>query len=116
MQQQEFTSYLRGFDQSDEGLEAVSRTVEDTIGITHLILLPQSYWNYIYWLEDRGDIDFAVWVTHCAVHPHEGMTLAHQLMHWLWTDICNRHRYGHPTPTDTPPPGYTPWGEAVNEA
>ncbi len=93
----------------------VGRLYKNTAGTDVLIHLPQGYWNYVEWLEARGDIDFQDWVTHTEQNPFEDCSLSQLLMYWLWLDECRRHRYGNPTPTDIPPEGYEPYGESAND-
>ena len=80
-----------------------------------MIHLPQSAWDYVDWLEVRGDIDFQSWVTHSEQHPFEDWSLSQLLMYWLWLDECRRHRNGEPTPTNVPPEGFEPYGERAND-
>ncbi|WP_417674818.1 hypothetical protein [Pseudodonghicola sp.] len=96
--------------------QPIGRIYQNSAGADVLIHLPQHYWNYVDWSEARGDIDFQHWVTHTERHPFEDWSLSQLLMYWLWLDECRRHRYGHPTPTNTPPEGYEPYGERANDA
>ena len=107
-----FMDYLRT---RGEPADVVPRVYPSIRGTDQVIFLTQGYWDYVDWLEARGVIDFAAWVKHCETHPFEGMTLSHLLMHWLWTDECNRHRNGDETPTNAPPEGFERWGTAAND-
>ncbi|QFT63783.1 hypothetical protein [Roseivivax sp. THAF30] len=91
------------------------RTYENSAGADELIFLPASTWDYVDWLEARGDIDFQTWVLHCEANPTAEMTLSHLLFYWLWLDQCRRHRYGLHTPTNVKPEGYEEYGESAND-
>lgn len=74
-----------------------------------LITLPKSYWEYVDWLETRGDINFSGWVIHCEQNPHLDTPLSELLMYWLWLDECGRWMNCLPTQTTTIPSGFSFW-------
>ena len=97
-------------------LRPVARCYRNAAGTDVLIHLPQSYWDYVDWLEARNLIDFQYWVTHTDQHPFEDWSLSQLLMYWLWLDECRRYRCGDETMTNLPPEGYEAHGEAANDA
>ncbi|MQY43169.1 hypothetical protein GG681_11005 [Epibacterium sp. SM1969] len=103
MGQQEFLNYLRQLEDSGNFSKTINRIYTNHRGIGELIMLPQCYWDIVDWLEQKGDISFADWVTHCSVNPHEDWSLSHQLMYWIWFDLSNRHRDGLETPAGIVP-------------
>lgn len=105
MNNTEFMHYLRNLDEADGFNKPLSRFYKNHLGVDELITLPASYWDYVVWLEDRGDSDIGEWVIHCGKHPFEDWTTSHLLMYWLWMDDCGRHEQGLPTYRDVPPDG-----------
>lgn len=115
MDHEDFMYSLRHGTPDKPAYQTQGRVYKSASGVDTFIHLNTCHWEYVDWLEDQGDIDFAEWVIHCDANPCEGYTLSHHLMYWLWTDECRRHRYGAPTPSDTPPDGYTLWEPASND-
>ncbi len=111
----EYMRHLREIEAGHPDAAPVARPYPNRSGVDTLIHLPQATWDYVDWLERRGDIVFADWVLHCEATPCEGYTLSHLLFYWLWLDECRRHRYGLPTPTNVKPTGYEEYGEAAND-
>jgi hypothetical protein len=111
----EFMHHLRKQEALNPAHAPTARTYPNNAGVDALIHLPESMWDYVDWLEARGDIDFSAWVIHCEKTPCEGYTLSHLLMYWLWLDECRRHRAGLPTPNAILPAGYEAYGEAAND-
>ena len=83
-----------------------ARTYKNAAGMTQLIYLPLTVWDYVEWLEVEDGVDFQDWVVHCELNPCKGFTLSHLLHYWLWLDECGRHRYGLTTPNGVKPEGY----------
>lgn len=84
--------------------EATGRMLKNAFGMDELIVLHKNYWIYFDWLAEQGQ-DMTEWVVECD--KHRGATcLGESLMEWLYWDECDRHRQGHPVPSDTPPLGY----------
>ena len=110
MNHQEFMRSLRRVPNHPNN-KIVARTYKNAKGADELIFLHQVHWDYVEWLEARGDIDFAEWVIHCDNNPVEDFTLSHLLMYWLWEDECIRFREGMPTPHPYPPMGYEGWAD-----
>lgn len=108
--------FLRACAARDPRNRVVARCYRGLDGADRLIHLPQTSWDHVDWLEAHGEIAFDAWVRHCEVHSCDGFTLSNLLMYWLWLDLCRRHRYGLPTPTETPPEGFETWREAANDA
>ncbi len=111
----EYMHHLRDMQARRPDSPPVARTYKNAAGADELIYLPSTTWEYVDWLEARGDIDFAAWVLHCEANPAESFTLSHLLFYWLWRDLCGRHRKGLPTPTNVKPEGYEEYGEAAND-
>lgn len=111
----DFMKHLQSGTKKDPLNAPVTRFYKHAAGADSMIHLPQGYWNYVDWLEARGDIDFTIWVTHCEENPFEDWPVSQLLMYWLWLDNCRRHRYGEATFSDTPPEGYEPYGERAND-
>lgn len=115
MSQVDFMQYLQSNSLKDPANAPVMRLCKNHSGADVMIHLPQGYWNYVDWLEQRGDIDFTAWVDHCEATPFEDWPISQLLMYWLWRDNCRRHRNGDPTFSDAPPDGYEPYGERAND-
>ncbi len=110
MDHHEFMKYLRHVPNLPS-YKVVSRVYKNAKGVDEFIWLHQCYWDYVEWLEARGDINFSEWVVHCDNNPFEDWTLSHLLMYWLWLDECGRFRQGLPTPNPYPPMGYEGWAD-----
>lgn len=116
MAQTDYMKYLLSRADEHPTFMPSGRIYKNSAGADVLIHLPDNYWNYVDWLaENDKETDFQYWITHTEQHPFEDWSLSQLLMYWLWLDHCNRHRYGYPTPTDTPPEGYEPYGESAND-
>lgn len=111
MDHQEYMQWLRHHSPSSQGFDIQSRPYKNSEGVEELIFMHHNYWEYVDWLEQNSDIDFADWVVHSCKNPCEGYTLSHLLMYWLWFDECGRFRQGLPTPHSYPPRGYKGWGD-----
>ena len=115
MSQVEFMQFLQSVKDEHPDYEPVMRLYKNTAGADVMIHLPQNSWDYVDWLEKRGDIDFTVWVQHCEQTPFDGWPISKLLMYWLWLDGCRRHRNGLETFSDTLPEGYDAVGEPAND-
>ncbi len=110
MDHQEFMRSLRHVPNHPD-YEVQARAYKNTHGVDQMIFLHKCYWEYVDWLEARGDIDFAEWVIHCENNPFEDFTLSHLLMYWLWNDACERFKQDLPTMQPCPPMGYEGWAD-----
>lgn len=115
MNQSEFMHYITNRSPSGKAFQPQTRAYKNAADVDTVITLTPGYWEYVEWLEERGDISFAVWVIHCETNPVEDWALSQTLMYWLWLDHCNRHRDGLPTPTAHPPQGYEGWADQYHK-
>jgi|GEM_PF-2326859 hypothetical protein len=106
---QEFLRWLRDAATTSASYDPVTRTYPNSAGADELITLHRNYWDYVDWLEARGDIRFADWVIHCEQNAEDDAPLSETLMYWLWKDECNRWLYCAPTPSKTLPAGFSFW-------
>ena len=109
MDQKEFLHFLKHKTPNHPSYEIIPRPYKNAKGVDEIITLMRTHWDLVAWLESNAEIKFSEWVVHCDKHPHEGMTLSHQLMYWLWFEECERFRRGMPTPNPYPPMGYGGW-------
>jgi hypothetical protein len=104
-----YMQWLRERNAIDPSFTTTSRTYKNLAGADELIWLPNSYWDYVDWMEERGDISFADWVIHCEKNPHEDVSISNLLLYWLWQDECSRWMNCQPTPTTKRPAGLKFW-------
>lgn len=113
--QQKFMRWLRQSTTGSASYDLETRTYPNSTGADELITLHHNYWNYVDWLEARGEISFADWVIHCEQNPSGDTPLSELLMYWLWLDECNRWLYCEPTPSQTLPAGFSFWKATYGE-
>lgn len=89
----------------------VKRFYKNASGVDEMIIMTQSHWDYVEWLENTTEIKFADWVIHCDKNPFEDHPISELLIYWLWVDECARFKEGLDTPTPFPPVGYKGWGD-----
>ncbi len=106
---QEYMRWLHEKSTNSSYNKAVTRTYSNMSNADELITLPKSYWEYVDWLETRGDINFSEWVIHCEQNPHLNIPISELLMYWLWLDECGRWMNCLPTQTTTIPSGFRFW-------
>ncbi|WP_181820821.1 MULTISPECIES: hypothetical protein [Rhodobacterales] len=116
MSQQKYMAYLQSKSKDRPNDPIEMRLYKNMAKADVMIHLPRSYWDFVEWVELRGDISFQDWVIHCEQTPFEDWSISELLMYWLWMDQCNRHRYGLPKPNDVLPEGYEPFGEVANDS
>ena len=112
MNLKKFVAYLRHTpNHPNYALE--KRVYKNALGIDEIIIMHQSYWDYVDWLVDVIEIDINEWIVECDKHRGD-YCLSENFMYWLWWDECDRFRQGCKTPNAYPPLGYKGWGDEQN--
>ncbi|WP_298813263.1 hypothetical protein [uncultured Roseibium sp.] len=96
MDQFEFEKYLDSQPKLS-GTEAVGRFVKNAFGMEERVVLPDSYWRYVDWLEGEQNTDVAAYIADCDKERGEA-TLSENLMHWVYYDMMERKRAYEPLP------------------
>lgn len=117
MKYQDYIHHITHRSPNRTSYEPLTRFYKNSKGIDTAIVLQRVYWEYVDWLEARGDIVFEEWVIHCELNPikEEDLALSETLMYWLWRDECNRFRDGLPTHSPCPPMGYEGWADQYHK-
>ncbi len=96
MDQYEFEKYLESQPQLASAVP-IGRFVKNAFDMDERVVLPAIYWRYVDWVVETHDEDMVAWIKRCDEY-REDKTLSHNLMEWLYWDMCQRVKDDAPFP------------------
>lgn len=96
MNQYEFEQYLDA-QPPLSGTRPIGHFVKNVFGRKERVVLPETYWRYLAWMEEEQNIDTRSFIAECDKKRGD-LPLSEGLMEWLYYDMTERQRKNEKLP------------------